>query len=99
MVPPLSRGYLRPVPHAASALVDALYLALWVSLPVLCTAFVVSGLAGALQAFAKLNEPALNAIPRSLAVGLSLALSGAWMADELQAFAGRLLGALPSLVH
>ncbi|MFT3924686.1 MAG: flagellar biosynthetic protein FliQ [Myxococcales bacterium] len=80
-------------------LTDALYLSLWVSLPVLGVGFVVALLVGLGQAFSQLGDPALNAIPRSLAVFLTLGLAGTWMAQQLVSFTSRLLHDLPALVH
>jgi flagellar biosynthetic protein FliQ len=80
-------------------LTDALYLALWLALPSLGVAFVVALLLGLVQAVTQLAEPALNAIPRALAVLLALGLSGIWMGHQLSGFTGKLLHALPELVR
>jgi flagellar biosynthetic protein FliQ len=85
---------------AALALtLDALYLALLLALPVLAVAWTVSGGVAFVQSLTKLQEPALNAIPRVLAVALALALSGSWASGQLVSFAARVLKALPELVH
>jgi flagellar biosynthetic protein FliQ len=80
-------------------LTEGIYLALWVSVPVLAVSFLVSLLVGLGQSFTQLTEPALNNIPRALAVMFALALSGGWMAQQLGSFTGRLLSALPDLVR
>jgi flagellar biosynthesis protein FliQ len=82
-----------------SILHEALSLALWLSLPTLGAGLLVALVVSAMQAFTQLSEPALNAIPRALAVGLTLALAGSWMGGELLRFAGRLLRDLPQLVR
>jgi flagellar biosynthesis protein FliQ len=82
-----------------STLTEALYLALWISLPALAVGLVVAVTVSLLQAFSQLAEPVINAIPRSLAVGLSLALAGSWMGGQLAAFAARIFQALPELVR
>ena len=87
------------MPSALSAALDALYLALRLSLPVLAVAFVVAGVFGFLQSLTKLGEPALNAIPRALAVAVTLSLAGSWMAGQLVGFTRHLLRALPELVR
>ena len=85
---------------AALALaLDALYLALLMALPALLVAWMVSGGVAFLQSLTKLQEPALNAIPRVLAVALALALWGSWAGAELVSFADRVLRALPELVR
>jgi flagellar biosynthetic protein FliQ len=82
-----------------AALTEALYLALWLSLPTLGVGLAVALVVGLLQSMGQLAEPALNAIPRALAVGLTLAVAGAWMGTQLSAFAARLLHALPEYVR
>lgn len=84
-----------PLPLA----LDALYLALRLSLPALAVAFVVASAVGFLQTLTQLREPALNAIPRLLGVALVLALSAGLWASELSGFAARLYRALPELVR
>jgi flagellar biosynthesis protein FliQ len=83
----------------ASRLSDALVLAVWIGLPALGAGFLVALLVSALQALTQWTEPSLNAIPRSLAVLLSLALAGSWMSGQLTGFAAELLRALPELVR
>jgi flagellar biosynthesis protein FliQ len=90
-----SRAVTDPLPFA----LDALYLVLRLSLPALAVAFLVALAIGFLQALTQLREPALNAIPRLLGVGLVLALSASLWASELTGFAGRLYRALPELVR
>jgi len=80
-------------------LTDALMLALWLALPALGAGFAVALLVGLAQAFSQLSDPSLNAIPRSLAVFLSLGAAGTWMAQKLVAYTGGLLSELPRLVH
>ena len=77
---------------------DALYLALRLSLPCLGVAFVVALLVGLLQMLTQLREPVLNAIPRLLSVGLVLALSFGALGAELVSFAARLYQDLPNLL-
>jgi flagellar biosynthetic protein FliQ len=84
-----------PLPIA----LDALYLALRLSLPVLGAAFVVALALAFLQLLTQLREPALNAIPRLLGVALVLSLSAGVWASELSGFAARLYRALPELVR
>lgn len=78
---------------------DALYLALRLSLPVLGVAFVVALLMGFVQTLTQLREPALNAIPRLVSVTLVVALSAGAFGDQLVRFADRLYRSLPELVQ
>lgn len=87
------------MPHTLATALDALYLSLRLALPVLAVAWSVAGLVSFLQSLTKLSDPALNAIPRALAVAMTLSLSGGWMAHELTAFAERVLRALPGLTR
>jgi flagellar biosynthesis protein FliQ len=82
-----------------NTLTEGLHLALWVCLPALGVAFMVALLLGLVQAFTQLTEPSLNAIPRMLAVLLTLGASGLWMGHQLSGFTARLLSALPELVR
>lgn len=77
---------------------DALYLALRLSLPCLGVAFLVALIVGSLQLVTQLREPVLGAIPRLLCVGLVLALSFTALAAELVSFAARLYRDLPALL-
>jgi flagellar biosynthesis protein FliQ len=82
-----------------STLNEALYLAVSLALPAVAVGFLVALLIGALQGITQWTEPSLNAIPRSLAVLLSLVLTGAWMGSQLTSYAAKLLRALPELVR
>jgi flagellar biosynthesis protein FliQ len=83
----------------ADLLLEAMYLALWLSLPPLGVAMLVALAIGLVQSLTQLSEPALNAIPRALAVGVSLALTGGWIGGQLGAFTTRLFKLLPELVR
>lgn len=76
---------------------EALQLALWLSVPALL-ASVVAGLAtGLLQAATQVQDPALSAVPRLLAVAVALISSGALMQAKLVAFTAALWRELPQL--
>lgn len=78
---------------------EALQLAIWLALPALCVSFAVSLVVGTGQSLTQLMDPALSAIPRALAVALSLAVGAAWMGSELSAYTTRILRALPEWVR
>jgi flagellar biosynthesis protein FliQ len=73
---------------------EALELTVLLSLPVLATSLVVGVALGVLQAVTQVQDQTLGFVPKLLAVALSLALTGTWMASELGHFARRLLEAL-----
>lgn len=75
--------------------VDALQIALMLSLPALGLALVVGAAVGLLQAATQLAEPSINALSRLLAVGLVLALCARWMGEELVRYTLALWQALP----
>lgn len=91
-------GYFAAVNSPLAIALDALYLALRLTLPLLGVAFVVAALVGLVQALTQLREPVLNGIARMLSVGLVLALSFGALSGELVAFTGRLYRALPTLL-
>ncbi len=77
----------------------AFELALRLSLPALGAAFAVASGIALLQAWSRLAEPALNAIPRALLTLLVLGSAGGWMARELLVYSRGLFRALPELVR
>lgn len=77
---------------------DALQIALMLSLPALGVAFVVGAGVGLLQAATQLSEPAINAIARLLAVGALLALCAGWMGAEIVRYTLTLWQSLPGLL-
>jgi flagellar biosynthesis protein FliQ len=74
---------------------QGLWVALVVSLPVLCAAALVSLLAAALQAASQIQDPTLSHLPRLLTVLAALAIAGPWMAHEVGAFAEHVLALAP----
>jgi flagellar biosynthetic protein FliQ len=78
---------------------ETLYLVLLVSGPVLLASLAVGLVVGLLQAVTQVQEQTLSFVPKLVAVGLVLAIGGAWMGGELLRFTHRLWTALPTLVH
>jgi flagellar biosynthesis protein FliQ len=77
---------------------DAVYLALRLSLPALGVAFALALIVGLVQLLTQLREPVLNGIARLLGVALVLSLSFGPLARELVSFTTRLYGDLPRLL-
>jgi flagellar biosynthetic protein FliQ len=77
---------------------DALYLALRLTLPCLGVAFAVALVVGLVQMLTQLREPVLNGIARMLSVGLGLALSFSAFSGELVSFTARLYHDLPTIL-
>jgi flagellar biosynthetic protein FliQ len=70
----------------SSQVLTALQLALWLSVPALVASALAGLVTGTLQAATQVQDPALSFVPRLLAVGVALFLSGAWMQRELATF-------------
>ena len=66
---------------------EALLLVLIVSAPPLVAALLVGLLGGVLQAATQIQDPSLGAVPRLLAVLVTLACTGPWIAARLTRFA------------
>jgi type III secretion HrpO family protein len=66
---------------------EALLLAATVSLPAIAIAALVGLVVASLQAATQVQDVTLAHLPRLLAVALTLALVGPWMAREIASFA------------
>ena len=78
---------------------QALYLVLVISAPALLAALAAGVLMGLLQAVTQIQEQALSYVPRLLAVGVALAISGGWMGGHLLRFTSQLWESIPRLVR
>lgn len=78
---------------------EALYLALILSAPALLTSLVVGLGIGLVQAVTQVQEQTLSFVPKLVAVGLVLTLTGAALGGELARFTQALFEALPELVR
>ena len=75
--------------------VHALELGLMLVLPSLLASMFAGFASAALQAVTGISDAALSFVPKLLAVGLTLLLTGAWMMERLSAFTLELWRALP----
>lgn len=75
--------------------IESLYLALLLSAPVLLISLLVGTAIGILQAVTQLHDTSLSFVPKLFAVGLILALFGAWMGQELLRFTHTLWQVFP----
>jgi flagellar biosynthetic protein FliQ len=85
------------VPDALRTLVDALYLALSASLPLLAVSFVCAASVAVVQVATGLLEPSLNVILRLISASAALFLFGPWMGAELSRFATHIFASLQHL--
>ena len=77
--------------------VEALYLVLLISAPVLLVSMCVGLCVGLLQAATQVQEQTLTFVPKLVAVGLVLALAGTWMGQELLSYTDVIWRAIPEL--
>jgi flagellar biosynthesis protein FliQ len=77
--------------------VQAMILAIKLGAPVLVTALVVGFAISLFQSATQIQEVTLSFVPKALAVGVVLLLSGNWMLHELVSFTTSLFAQIPDL--
>ena len=77
---------------------EAMMAAAKLAAPVLLTSLLVGLLVGLVQSATQLNEPTLAFVPKFIAVGGVLLLSGGWMMQEMVSFTEGLFESIPGLV-
>ena len=77
---------------------QAMMAAAKLAAPVLLTSLFVGLLVGLVQSATQLNEPTLAFVPKFIAVGGVLLLSGGWMMQEMISFTEGLFESIPRLV-
>lgn len=76
---------------------QALELAFVLALPALLSALAAGVVMGMLQTATQIQDPSLSFVPRLIAVGASLWITGAAMSERLTAFASTVIAELPKL--
>jgi len=76
----------------------ALVLAAKLSAPVLVTALVVGLAISLLQSITQVQEVTLSFVPKAIAVGVVLLISGHWMISEAVSFTNELFAQIPGLL-
>lgn len=76
----------------------ALWAAALVSAPILLTAMAVGLLIGLLQSVTQLQEATLTFVPKFVAVGVVIVVSGSWMLQTMIDFTRELFRMVPGLV-
>lgn len=79
-------------------LTDAMWVAAKVSLPILMTAIIVGVVVGLIQSITQIQEQTLTFVPKFLAVGVVLIVSGSWMMQILVDFTRELIARAPSFL-
>jgi len=77
---------------------DALWTATRITSPILLAALVIGVTIGLVQTVLQVQEATLTFVPKLLAIGIILAVSGNWMLVELEDFMLRSLDSIPALL-
>ncbi len=77
---------------------QGLFIAAKLSAPILITALVVGFAISLLQSITQIQEVTLSFVPKAIAVGIALVVSGHWMISEMVAFTNALFAKIPSLL-
>ena len=77
---------------------QGLYMMILVASPVLLTALIVGVLVSVFQAATQINEATLSFVPKVIAAGVVLALTGPWMVTALVEYIQRTLMTIPQVV-
>ena len=81
-----------------SLAVQAMTVALKVSMPFLVAGLTVGLLVSIFQAATQINEMTLSFIPKLLAMAAVLALTGPWMIRQLVEYSRNLIESIPGLI-
>lgn len=76
---------------------QAISLALKLSAPMLIVSIVVGLIVAVFQAATQIHEQTLTFVPKLLAIGLLLLMTGSWMISLLTEFFGQLFGIMAGL--
>jgi flagellar biosynthetic protein FliQ len=66
---------------------EALWLSVWIALPMLAAVLVTALLMSMFQAATQILEPTLSFVPKLIVALIILALLGVWMGDRMVSFA------------
>ena len=77
---------------------EAMMAAAKLAAPVLLTSLLVGLMVGLVQSATQLNEPTLAFVPKFIAVGGVLLLTGGWMMQEMVSFTEGIFESIPRLV-
>ena len=76
---------------------QALWMTMLISAPILGIGFIVGLTVGVFQAATSINEQTLSFIPKLVALGVTLALTGGWMINTMVDYTRVLFGRIPTL--
>ena len=76
---------------------QALWMTMLISAPILGIGLLVGLTVGVFQAATSINEQTLSFIPKLVALGMTLALTGGWMINTMVDYTRVLFGRIPTL--
>ena len=76
---------------------QALWMTMLISAPLLGVGLVVGLLVGIFQAATSINEQTLSFIPKVLAVGLTMSITGGWMINTMVDYTKNVFTRIPNL--
>ncbi|NBS09407.1 MAG: flagellar biosynthetic protein FliQ [Betaproteobacteria bacterium] len=76
---------------------QALWMTMLISAPILGIGLIVGLTVGVFQAATSINEQTLSFIPKLVALGVTLALTGGWMINTMVDYTRVLFGRIPTL--
>lgn len=77
---------------------EAIWIAARISAPILVTAIAVGVAVGLLQSVTQLQEQTLSFVPKFIAVGAVIIISGSWMIQEMVNYTIQLYNSIPGLL-
>ncbi len=77
---------------------QALIIAAKLSAPVLVTALVVGFAVSLLQSITQIQEVTLSFVPKVVAIGFALLVTGHWMISEMISFTHQMFDKIPALL-
>ena len=78
---------------------QALWIAMLISAPILGVGLAVGLIVGIFQAATSINEQTLSFIPKVMAIGLTISLTGGWMINTLVDYTRSIFTRIPSLFN
>ncbi len=78
---------------------EAIWLILWLSLPMLVVALVVGIAISLFQAVTQIQEMTLTFVPKIIAVFAVMILAAPWMTEKMVAFTRSLFAQIPGLLN
>ena len=77
---------------------EAIWIAARISAPILVTAIAVGVAVGLLQSVTQLQEQTLSFVPKFIAVGAIIIITGSWMIQQMVAYTIQLYDSIPGLI-